>query len=248
MPSEMVTVRSNQEVGEDVFEMRLPSSVPAKPGQFYMLRREGSALLLPRAISLCNQEEDTLTFLYKVVGEGTAELSNMKPGDKLRLTGPLGNGWPLEELSGKRVLLVGGGIGIAPLLLAAKALRQQGNPADCCLGFPHQPFYQEAFQPDCGALSIATESGVAGHKGLVTQLFDPADYEIVLCCGPTPMMKAVVALCKAAGTPVWVSLENRMACGVGACLVCTCSDHQGKNRRTCKDGPIFRGEEINFDA
>jgi len=246
MPSEIVSVLSNQPVGEDVFAMELPALHTPKPGQFYMLRREGSALLLPRAISLCRQEGDTLTLLYKIVGKGTAELAAMKPKDKLRLTGPLGNGWPLEELSGK-VLLVGGGIGIAPLLSAAKALHHQGNPPDCCLGFPHQPFYHEPFQPYCRALQIATESGVAGQKGLVTQLFDPGQYDAVLCCGPTPMMKAVVDLCKVSGTPVWVSLENRMACGVGACLVCTCTDHQGKNRRTCKEGPVFRGEEINFD-
>lgn len=247
MPSEIVSVLANHGVGEEVFAMELPCSLPPRPGQFYMLRREGSALLLPRAISLCQRQDDTLTFLYKVVGKGTTELAAMKPGDKLRLTGPLGNGWPLEELSG-RVLLVGGGIGIAPLLSAAKALHQKGNPPHCCLGFPHHPFYHKPFEPYCAALRIATESGVTGQKGLVTQLFDPSHYDAVLCCGPTPMMKAVVALCKAAGTPVWVSLENRMACGVGACLVCTCTDNQGKNKRTCKDGPVFRGEEIDFDA
>ena len=248
MPSEIVTVLSNRKIEEDVWEMSLSSPTPARPGQFYMLRRQGSAHLLPRAISLCTRQGDKLIFLYKVVGAGTGELSAMDAGDALRLTGPLGNGWPLEELMGKRVLLVGGGIGIAPLLFAAQALSEAGNSADCCLGFPHTPFYQGEFAPFCPGLQIATESGAAGYKGLVTALFNPADYDAVLCCGPTPMMKAVTALCQGRGTPVWVSLENRMACGIGACLVCTCADQSGKNRRTCKDGPVFRGEEINFDA
>lgn len=247
MPSVLTAAVENMKIAAGIHRLCVRLEHPeAKPGQFYMLRREKSAVLLPRAISLCDKTDDTLVFLVQNAGPGTDELCDLRPGDMLRVTGPLGNGFPLDAISG-RIALIGGGIGVAPLLLTAKELSRRKMSADCFLGFRDEPFLQENFLPYANSLSIATESGRAGQKGLVTALFLPEDYDFVLCCGPEAMMKAVTGLCKAAGVPAYVSLENKMACGIGGCLVCACADKNGKNLRACKDGPVFLGEEIRFD-
>lgn len=247
MAYSITKVLENIEITPGIYSLRVPAAVPVEAGQFYMLRRQDDRVLLPRAISVCDWSPDSLRFLYQVVGRGTQGLSRLREGDKLCLTGPLGNGFPVAELTG-RVALVGGGIGVAPMLYTARRLSELGVQADCLMGYRDIPFLTEELESVCGRLSIATESGAAGQKGYVTGLLDPSGYDAVLTCGPTPMMRAVVELCRQAGTPVYVSLENKMACGLGACLVCTCTDTQGQNRRTCKEGPVFRGEEINFDA
>jgi dihydroorotate dehydrogenase electron transfer subunit len=251
--------------------MQVPFDGEIRAGQFFMLRAAHAATLLPRPISVCDvdRERGILTFLYQVVGRGTAELAALSPGDKLTLTGPLGNGFPLETLEGKievsggaigptaiftatkragHIALVGGGIGLAPLLLTARKLRAQGCTVDCLAGFRDEPFLLEELRQTCDRVEIATESGRVGVKGYVTALLHPQHYDTILCCGPLPMMKAVTAMAREAGTPLYVSLENKMACGIGGCLVCTCTDRNGKNRRTCVDGPVFRGEEIDYEA
>ncbi|MDR2908303.1 MAG: dihydroorotate dehydrogenase electron transfer subunit [Oscillospiraceae bacterium] len=247
MLSEVLAVRSNEMLLPDIGRLTVEAAAPARPGQFYMLRPEHGAMLLGRAISLCDRQGEILTFLYKIVGKGTAELSRLREGDPLRLTGPLGNGFPLEDISGK-IALIGGGVGVAPMVYTARALRERGNTADAFLGYPDSPYLHETMKTLCDKVTVATESGVCGAKGYVTDIFDPEKYAAVLCCGPLAMMRAVAEKCKAAGTPVWLSLENRMACGVGACLVCTCKGKSGGNLRVCADGPVFRGEEISLDA
>lgn len=247
MPSNTVNILSNENISGTVYKMTVPCSEVISAGQFYMLKSPASATLLPRAISVCDVQNGILTFLYQVVGKGTRELSALKAGDSIQLTGPLGNGFPVKELSGK-IALVGGGIGVAPMVLTARKLRERGVDVDCLCGFRDEGFYTTELESAAGNCSVATESGCTGTKGFVTAILDPKAYDAVLCCGPEPMMKAVVTQCKEAGVPVYVSMENKMACGIGACLVCTCADKNGKNLRTCKDGPVFRGEDINFDA
>ncbi|MDL2234172.1 dihydroorotate dehydrogenase electron transfer subunit [Ruminococcaceae bacterium OttesenSCG-928-L11] len=245
MPCNTVPIGSNKEISPGVWRLEAPFSGDIRAGQFFMLKCPEGAALLPRAISVCDYDGETVTFLYQVVGRGTGELSRLQAGDKLTLTGPLGNGFPVEELQGK-IALVGGGIGVAPMVYTAKVLRQMGKDVHALCGYRDVPFYADELEQAAGALDIATETGNHGAKGFVTGILEPSRYDAVLCCGPEPMMKAVTGQCMAAGTPVYVSLENKMACGIGACLVCTCADKDGKNRRTCKDGPVFRGEEIDF--
>lgn len=248
MPSEIAAVTKNERIAAGVHRLCMALSHDyARAGQFYMLRREKSAVLLPRAISLCDKTDDTLVFLIQNVGPGTDELCALRPGERLRVTGPLGNGFPIDGISGNTAL-VGGGIGAAPMLLLAKKLRKNGVAADCFLGFRDEAFLQNDIAPYVNSLRVSTESGRFGLKGLVTELFSPGDYDTVLCCGPVPMMKAVTALCKKSGTPVYVSVENKMACGVGGCLVCACALKSGGYARACKDGPVFSGEDIDFDA
>lgn len=247
MQSNIVTILSNERIAPSIYKMTVSAHPTARCGQFYMLRREDGTVLLPRPISICDQLDGKLVFLYQLVGKGTAGFAALLPGDTMRLTGPLGNGFDLDALRG-RIALVGGGIGIAPMLLTAKALREKGMSADCFCGFRDEAYLTDELAPHVQALNIATETGRTGHKGYVTELLAPEQYSTVLCCGPMPMMKETVRLCAAADTTVYVSLENRMACGIGGCLVCTCTDKHGKNRRTCMDGPVFRGEEVDFDA
>ena len=248
MPYQIQPVLSNQPVAEGVWCMRVAAQDAVRPGQFYMLRPQHASVLLPRPISVCDTQDGVLTFLYLVVGVGTAEFSRMKAGDPIGLTGPLGNGFDLPGIQGDRIALVGGGVGIAPMHACAKTLAAQGRATDAFLGFGDLPYWEEPMRAHCRTVKISTDSGKVGHKGFVTDLLDPADYDAVLTCGPLPMMRAVTQKCIHTGTPVYISMENRMACGVGGCLVCTCTDKNGTNRRACAEGPVFRGEDINFEA
>lgn len=249
MPSEIMRVLSCGRVAEGVFRLVIetpPQAPIPRPGQFYMLRRPGSAVLLPRAISVCDFESGAITFLIQIVGDGTRELCSLNPGDGLRVTGPLGNGFD-ADYPGK-IALVAGSTGAAPFLWTAKALAAKGNPADCFLGFWDEPLLIDEIRPHVGKLLFSTETGRVGEKGLVTQLFNPADYAAVFACGSDPLLRAVVRICEAAGTIPFITLGTKMACGVGACLVCACAEKSGKNRRVCLDGPVFDGREVDFDA
>lgn len=218
-----------------------------KAGQFYMLRcwRQDEAPLLSRPISVHEWSPDTgvVSFLYEVRGEGTHKLAALLPGDTLNLTGPAGNGWPVDQLLGKKIALVGGGIGTAPLLQLAKELAAAGQKPDLFCGFRDMPYRLEAFAPYCAKVEVATDSGNFGHHGLVTELYDPADYDVICCCGPTPMMKAATKLSLEKGTEILVSLENKMACGIGACLGCTCHTKNKGAISVCKQGPVLKGED-----
>lgn len=247
MPCSNVKIITNRIICDNIYQMEVPFDGEILPGQFFMLRAEHAATLLPRPISVCDYKNGVLTFLYQVVGKGTGELSALIPGDCITLTGPLGNGFPIEELSGT-VALAGGGIGIAPLLYTARKLREHGCKVESLVGYRDEVFLTEELTAASNRLAIATETGRHGTKGYVTSLLKPEAYRAVLCCGPVPMMRAVTQICQIAGTPVYVSMENKMACGVGGCLVCTCTDQNGKNHRACTDGPVFRGEGIDFDC
>ena len=227
----------NEEIQNGIYKMVVEDKNEAKAGQFYMLKHNG-ATLLPRPISVCETNGDTLTFVYAVVGDGTKEYAKLKEGDSISLNGPLGNGFNLEEELGK-VALVSGGIGTAPMLEVAKKLREKKSDIKMELyaGFRDDIYLIDEIKEYVDDAFVSTNTGKHGHKGFVTEILDVTNYDTVLCCGPEVMMKRVVK--------VYVSMEKHMACGVGACLVCTCKTKDG-NKRTCKDGPVFDGYYVEL--
>ncbi|WP_263487195.1 dihydroorotate dehydrogenase electron transfer subunit [Clostridium estertheticum] len=214
-----------------------------KPGQFFMLKTAGLEPLLPRPISVYDVDEDKISFLYGIVGIGTKLLSKLKENDEVQIMGPLGNGFEVEKIKGK-IAVVSGGIGIAPLIYLIKKLT--GCEIDLYSGFRTVDYSVDTVEKYVNKVYLSTESGLKGHKGYVTDLINPQKYETVICCGPEIMMKKVVNLCNDAKVPVYVSMETHMACGIGACLVCTCKT-VGGNKRTCKDGPVFLGKDLIFN-
>ena len=235
---------SNKEISKNIFQMICEEDSPIKAGQFYMLKLNGTTFL-PRPISIAEKKDNQITFLYAVVGEGTKEFSKLKEGDEIFLTGPLGNGFPIEEGKGKKVALVSGGIGIAPLLQVAHDLSELKANIDLYAGFRDETFFLDRFQPYLNNTYITTESGRTGEKGFITTIFTPEKYDLIFCCGPEIMMKRVVEMSLAKNVKIYVSMEKHMACGVGACLACTCKTTDGV-KRTCADGPVFDGSKIQF--
>jgi dihydroorotate dehydrogenase electron transfer subunit len=234
---------SQKKIATDVFHLTVKKNEETiAPGQFYMLKAWDDSLPLMRPISVYNVENDALHFLYKVVGQGTERLSLLKKGAEIELLGPLGNGFPCHEVSGK-IALVGGGIGIPPLFETAKQLTKNGCKVDIFLGYKDELFAFEPFKEVCENIFIAAENGKEGYKGFVTALFQAQNYNAVFTCGPEIMMMKVKELCDAQKVPLWLSMENRMACGIGACLVCTCKTKEGM-KRCCKDGPVFSGKTL----
>ncbi len=233
---------SNEEVSPGVYSMELRGDFKGEAGQFYMLRGwENLDPFLPRPISICDIDRGTLRFLYLKKGRGTDLLAGLRPEDSISLLGPLGNGFDLDSLAGKKVALVGGGIGIAPLLKLAKDLK---GP-DIYLGFKDQAYLVEEFSQLAGNFDLATEEGGQGKKGFVTDLFKAEDYDYVLACGPTAMLKALKAKCQDR-TELIISMESRMACGIGACMGCSIETENGM-KRVCKDGPVFKAREVIFN-
>jgi len=210
------------------------------PGQFVDIALEGRYLRRP--ISVCDYDATTLTLIYKVVGEGTAQMSRMAAGGELDLLTGLGNGFDVHNAA-QRPLLVGGGVGIPPLYGLAKRLTAQGKRVTAVLGFNRESeiFLAEEFRALGAEVIIATADGSAGLKGLVTDgMAAMSDYTYLYTCGPEPMLKAVYSACKTSGQ---FSFEERMGCGFGACMGCSCKTKYG-NKRICKDGPVLEKEEI----
>ena len=228
----MAKIISNTYLGEDMYLMKVEGKFEGDMGQFYMLRAWDNYPLLSRPISIHDIDENSISFLYKVVGEGTKILSCLRQGENLTINGPYGNTFPKVE---GKIALVGGGMGVAPLYLASKMLKN----VDVYMGFREKALLKEEFAKTSQTVNIAIGN-------LVTDLIDMSKYDYVLTCGPIKMMQKVVDMAKGTDTKVYVSVENKMACGVGACLVCTCKTKDG-NKRTCKDGPIFLGEEVDFN-
>lgn len=235
-------VYENIQVSDNIYKLSIKGKFNGKPGQFYMLRAWNQEPLLPRPISIYDLQEDRISFLYQVIGEGTEILSKLSCGDGIKLTGPLGNSFPIEEIKG-RVAVIGGGIGNAPMIYLAKELKE--CKIDFYSGFRDKVYAIDEIESFVNNIIVVTERGDTQNKGYVTEFLNPEDYDIVVCCGPEIMMKKVVNMCKEKKVPVYISMEKHMACGVGACLVCTCKTKNG-NKRTCKDGPVFKGEEIIF--
>jgi len=240
MKQDRYTVVSNRALTAEVWELRLTgdTSPITAPGQFVNLRLEG--LFLRRPISICDWDGEGLTLVYKVVGRGTEEMRRLGPGQTLDLLCGLGNGFDVGRCGG-RTLVVGGGVGIPPLYGLAKSLLAAGKTPVAVLGFNTEKeiFYADAFRALGVETVVATADGSCGEKGLVTDVL-PADYDYFCACGPLPMLRAV---CRTAKTSGLLSLEERMGCGFGACMGCTCRTASGA-KRLCKDGPVLEKEEI----
>ena len=236
---------SNEEISKDIYKLVVEDKNKINAGQFYMLKVKGQTLL-PRPISICEKNENTLTFLYAVVGTGTKEYTELKENDEISLTGPLGNGFDLNKDYGK-VALVSGGIGTAPMLELAKKLRENSKEQkiDLYAGFRDDVYLLDDFKEYVNEIKVSTNTGKHGHKGFVTDILNVEEYDTVLCCGPEIMMKKVIDMCKEKNVKIYVSMEKHMACGVGACLVCTCKTKDG-HKRTCKDGPVFDGYYVEL--
>ena len=232
----MATVLKNEAVGKDFYLLKASGSYDAKMGQFCMLRAWEDYPVLSRPISIFDCDAEGISFLYKVVGQGTELLAQLKPGDDITVQGPHGNGFP--QVQGK-VALVGGGIGVAPLFYTAKQLKEQGNHVDLYLGFQEEALLEADYKAVCDNLII-------NIGGYVTDDINPADYDVIMTCGPHIMMKVLADKTKGTGAKLYVSMENRMGCGVGACLVCSCKT-TGGNKKVCKDGPVFTAEEVFGD-
>ncbi|MHC1720583.1 MAG: dihydroorotate dehydrogenase electron transfer subunit [Clostridiaceae bacterium] len=235
-------VYENVRINDSTFKIVVKGKFEGTPGQFYMLRAWAGEPLLSRPISIHNLYKDRIEFMYQVVGEGTNILKKLKPGDEIELTGPLGNGFDVSGIKG-RVAIVAGGIGTAPMSYLAKSLK--GAEITAYYGFRDQVFCVDEIRDAVREIRVSTEDGSQGHKGYVTEILEPELYDMVLCCGPEAMMKRVVDMCLAKNVNIFVSMEKHMACGIGACLVCTCQTKSG-NKRTCKDGPVFKGADLIF--
>ena len=246
-------VLANGAAGENVMLLtaRWDETTPAPAcGQFYMLRawKAEEAPLLSRPISVhrFDREKKEISFLYEVRGTGTQKLAALRPGDTVALTGPSGRGFPVDGTLGGAVALVGGGIGTAPMYQLTRELAAGGVKPDVFFGFRDKPYCMEEYRSIAGIVKVSTDTGAVGFHGFVTQLYDPADYDVVLVCGPTVMMRNAARLCAEKGTPCFVSLEKKMACGIGACLGCTCETKGGEGKSVCKNGPVFDATEVFF--
>lgn len=236
-------ITSTRQLTETVFEMKLKGDVSGiRCGQFVNILIDG--LYLRRPISVCDLTADELTLVYKVVGKGTQKMSQMGIGTKLDILTELGNGYDLS-VSGDKPLLIGGGVGVPPMFLCAKRLIDGGKDVSVVLGFntKTEVFYEEEFKKLGAKVTVATVDGSYGVKGFVTDAMKDIDYSYFYTCGPEPMLKAVYNASKTEGQ---FSFEERMGCGFGACMGCSCKTLYG-NKRICKDGPVLVKKEIIWE-
>ena len=249
---EMAVVVRQEQIGTGIYSMWMKTeqiAEHAKAGQFVSVYCNDGSRILPRPISICeiNKEEKTLRLVYRVAGKGTGEFSRMTEGEQVHVVGPLGNGFTKKE---KKAFLIGGGIGIPPMLELAKEL-------DCekqiILGYRDELFLLDEFEEQ-GEVYIATEDGSTGTKGNVLDAIreNGLDADIIYACGPTPMLRALKEYAAENNIECYISMEERMACGIGACLACVCKskdkdEHSNvNNKRICKEGPVFLAQEVEF--
>lgn len=241
MTESVFTVISNEKIAKNTYKMLLSGNTEdGRPGQFVNIKIDG--FFLRRPISVCDIEENTLTLIYKTVGAGTDKLSKTEKGEKLDILAFLGNGYDLSK-SGEAPLLIGGGVGVPPLFLLAKKLVKEGKKPTAILGFnsADEIFLKDEFETIGVKTFIATADGSVGTRGFVTDVMKNTDiYTYFYTCGPEPMLRAVYGESKTDGE---FSFEERMGCGFGACVGCTCKTKYG-NKRICRDGPVLSKEEI----
>lgn len=243
MKQSMFNILDNKPLTDNVFELILQGDTSAitKPGQFVNIKLDG--LFLRRPISVCDRNDDKITLIYKVVGKGTQKLSQMKNGVLDLLVG-LGNGYDLTK-SGDCPVLIGGGAGVPPLYLLCKDLIAQEKKVTVVLGFNtvDEVFYRDAFSKLGAEVIVTTVDGSFGQKGYVTDALKSLDYSYIYTCGPEPMLRAVHRMAKTSGQ---FSFEERMGCGFGACMGCSCKTVTGY-KRICKEGPVLEKEEILWE-
>ena len=250
------TVAEQKKLAEGIYSMWLLAeeiAVQAKPGQFISVYSNDKSRVLPRPISICeiDREQGKLRIVYRVVGKGTEEFSKALAGDTFEILGPLGNGFPLEKAKGKRVLMVGGGIGVPPMLQTAKEAEAE---AVIVSGYRNNDLFLKEELENAGSLYIATEDGSVGTKGNVLDAIRENDIQadVMFACGPTPMLRALKQYAEEKNMPCWISMEEKMACGIGACLACVCQSKDVDahshvhNKRICKDGPVFLSTEVEL--
>lgn len=253
MVKEIATVVYQSEIATDIYSLLLKVSFAryVVPGQFVSLYSADGSRLLPRPISICeaNAETNTIRLVYRIAGKGTREFSRLVEGDTIEILGPLGNGFPISEYKDKRVLLIGGGIGIPPLLSCADSLTEPVF----VVGYRSETYLLDDIKRR-GEVHVATEDGSLGTPGNVIDAIkaDNVKADVIMSCGPMPMLRALKSYALSEGIPCYVSMEERMACGIGVCLGCVCNtthvdDHSHvHNARICKDGPVFDAKEVTL--
>ncbi len=248
------TVLSQQEITPRIFDMWIGTDLAAeaRPGQFIGVYPRDKSTLLPRPISICeaDRERMALRIVYRIAGAGTEEFSHYRQGDAIEILGPLGNGFPLEAARDKKVFLMGGGIGIPPMLELAKCL--EAAQKNIIVGYrDSQTFLREDLE-QYGKVYLATEDGSLGTKGNVMDAIaaEGLQADIIYACGPMPMLRAIKVYAQEKGIPAYISLEEHMACGVGACLGCVVKTREVDphshvhNARICTEGPVFEAGEV----
>lgn len=254
---ERVMIIDKVDINEDVFKLTLKKNSPLeiKPGQFVNIKVSDSDYpLLRRPISVSDSDQDSYSICIKKVGEGTRLLYKKEIGESLDVIHPLGNGFYLDNIK-EKALVIGAGIGSAPMLYLAKQLKTKCNvEVDVLLGFKDKPYLIDEFKKYSEKVAVVSENDGYDYKGYVTdvleQILDAGDYQEVFVCGPKIVMHKSIIILKNKGINPQLLMEEKMACGIGACLVCTCKINDGtgiKFKRTCKDGPVFYGEEVVFD-
>ena len=256
---ETVTVVSQKQIGTGIYDLTIQTkeiAAAAKAGQFVSVYSNDASKLLPRPISLCgiDRKAGTLRLVYRVTGEhtGTEEFSKLQAGDTMKIMGPLGNGFTVEK--GKKAFLIGGGIGVPPMLQLAKEMKDAGENFQIVMGYRDAgTFLLDEFKEQ-GESFVATEDGSVGTKGNVLDAIreNHLDADVIYACGPTPMLRALKAYAEEQNMTCYVSMEERMACGIGACLACVCNSTEKdahsnvKNKRICKEGPVFNAKEVEL--
>ena len=255
---ENAVILSQEMIAKDIYSMwiKTDAAKEAVPGQFISMYTNDGSKLLPRPISICetDREAGSLRVVYRVTGKntGTEIFSQMKAGDTIPVIGPLGNGFPYERAEGKRVFLMGGGIGVPPVLELAK--RMKCDRKQIVVGYrDEETFLRDEFEQN-GEVYISTEDGSVGTKGNVMDAIreNALEADIIYACGPTPMLRAIKKYAEENGIECYISLEERMACGIGACLACVCQSKEKDehsnvhNKRICKDGPVFLSTEVEI--
>lgn len=250
-----VTVVSQKQIADQIYDLWLDTELAedAHAGQFVAVYPHNAATLLPRPVSICevDPERSRIRLVYRVAGKGTAEFSACRAGDTLEVLGVLGNGYPAENAVGRKVFLMGGGIGIPPMLQLAKELDAEKH---ILLGYRDQDLFLQEDLGQYGQVYIATEDGSVGVQGNVMDIIkvNELQADVIMACGPMPMLRAVKYYAAEQGIDAYLSLEERMACGVGACLGCVCRTKETdrhshvNNARICTDGPVFEAKEVEI--